>query len=347
MKRSLKILLQLAFWMAYLLLVAIVMFAATQGEEMTDSDRLYYLCFVAGIGIIPPLISFYSHYYYLFPTYLKERKILTSVIFSLIISSVATTAGFLFVRLTNAEATNCIITGLPYAITFTIGLSTIFGIVSLVLRGFFTWYEELKLKEELMEKTHSMELELVKSQLDPHFLFNTINNIDVLIEKNPEEASRYLKKLSDIMRFMLYQTKGGTISLKEELDYIEKYIELQKIRTGNQHYVDYQLYGNPNGEQIAPMVFIPFIENAFKHSPNKKVDEAIKVNIEIEEAKVHFSCENKFDTRSSLNGKGNHGLGNELIKKRLELLYPENHQLLIDQSEDLYRVRLSIPYGKL
>ena len=214
-----------------------------------------------------------------------------------------------------------------------------------MLKGFLTWYEELKLKEELLEKTHRMEMALVKSQLDPHFLFNTLNNIDVLIEKDPARASVYLKKLSDIMRFMLYQTKGSEIPLKQELDYIEKYIELQKIRTANPHYVSFELQGDPEGRKVAPMVFIPFIENAFKHATNKKVNHAVDIAIDIEKDSIHFRCQNVFDPLKIVSD-GDNGLGNELIAKRLNLLYPEHHNLEVQKENGMYQVELSIDHDQ-
>ena len=350
MKKSFQILLHLGFWLAYLIFIMIVMFAAFQDKTIPPEDYDYYFWFITGIAIVPPLSSFYSHYFFLFPRFLQKRKIALSVLVSIGICAIAASTGFLTITLTNAEATQCIQTGFPYASTVTFVISALFGIVALVIKGFLTWYEELKLKEELIEKTHRMELALVKSQLDPHFLFNTINNIDVLITKDPEEASQYLIQLSDIMRFMLYETKFEEIPLSKELEYIEKYIELQKIRTANQNYVHFDVSGVPDEKKVAPMIFIPFIENAFKHSGNKKIDHAIDIGITIEEDAIKFRCENKFEApKYSQNGhNGNHmnGLGNELISKRLSLLYPEKHLLSVNRQDENYCVELTIEHGK-
>ena len=343
MKQSLITLLHLSFWLVYFLMVATVMFAALQGETFEPGDTRYYAVFILGVGIVPPLISFYGHHLYLFPRFLQKRKIAQTVGMSILLSTLATFAGLFLVQLGDATASECVQTGFPYAFGFTFGLSTLMGLVSLVLKGFLTWYEELKLKEELVEKTHRMEMALVKSQLDPHFLFNTINNIDVLIEKDPVEASHYLKKLSDIMRFMLYQTKGEKIPLKEELAYIEKYIELQKIRTGNENYVNYKLAGKVNGQTIAPMIFIPYIENAFKHSHNKKWDNAVDISIDIHDKILNFKCANKYDPEKPKTNGAN-GLGNELIAKRLQLLYPDQHELKINRDNNHYEVELSIQH---
>ncbi|MCB0641449.1 MAG: histidine kinase [Phaeodactylibacter sp.] len=343
MRRSFLALIHLGFWLTYLFFLTIILFLASQGQDLDiQGDFGYYASFVVGIAILPPLVSFYANYLYLFPRFLRKRKVGLSVLVGFTLAVGAVLCGFLFIALTSGEALGCIQEGWPYASAITFALSTLFGILSLVLKGFLTWFGELKLKEELMEKNHKMELALVKSQLDPHFLFNTLNNIDVLIIKNPEEASKYLNKLSDIMRFMLYETKTEEIPLAQELEYIEKYIELQKIRTANRNFVQFEVVGQVGQRKVAPMVFIPFIENAFKHSTNKKIDKAVDIDIHIDEAAIRFKCRNRFEAHQ-LNGR--QGLGNELIQKRLNLLYPKRHTLAVERQADHYSVELTILHG--
>jgi LytS/YehU family sensor histidine kinase len=223
-------------------------------------------------------------------------------------------------------------------------IASIAGLAALILKGFITWFNEIKLKEELKQKNHETEMALIKSQLDPHFLFNTLNNIDVLILKDATEASNYLNKLSDILRFMLYETKTDEILLRKEIEYIEKYIELQKIRTANVNYVSFQVIGNPANITIAPMVFIPFIENAFKHSTNKKIDNAITVQLFVNKENIIFVCENKFDSNRKVIQESN-GLGNNLIQRRLNLIYPDKHLLELDKQINLYSIKLTIKNG--
>ncbi len=215
------------------------------------------------------------------------------------------------------------------------------GVMGFVLKGFVTWYSDLKLMEELNKKNYEMELALVKNQINPHFLFNTINNIDVLIMKDAAQASAYLNKLSDIMRFMLYETKTEKIPLSKELTYIEKYIDLQKIRTSNTNYVNYKVEGDADDLLIAPMLFIPFIENAFKHAENKKLDNAVNIKINISKEMITFECENKFNEGASNNDEQS-GLGNELIAKRLQLLYPNKHTLDVSNKNQTYYVKLVV-----
>lgn len=220
-------------------------------------------------------------------------------------------------------------------ITFTL------GICGSVIRVFFKWFSDLKYRKELEKKNLQTELALLKSQISPHFLFNTLNNIDVLITKDSEKASVYMKKLSDILRFMLYETSDESIPMSLELEYIEKYIELQKIRTSNDSFVNFSVNGKADDLNIAPMIFIPFIENAFKHSSNKKAIDAIKIGFDFSNDSIKFSCEN-FKNKSATLIQKQSGLGVNLIKQRLNLLYKDKHTLKVENSEDKYLVTLAI-----
>ncbi len=303
-------------------------------------------------AFIPSCISYFLYYFLLFPRYLQRRKIFLSIIYGLLISAGAALAGYIIIRYfiesgriidmdEGGQKGRSTAGSVLLVMTF---IGMVCGIVALVIKGFVTWFNELKLKEALKEKNHQMEMALVKSQLDPHLLFNTINNIDALILKDTVAASDYLNKLSDIMRFMLYETKPDQILLSKEIEYIEKYIALQKIRTANSNYVQFTITGNADGNQIAPMVFIPFIENAFKHTPNKKLENAISIDISVKEREIQFRCENKFDPKPSVRQPVG-GLGNELIQKRLNLIYPEKHILQVVKTDDLYSVNLTILHG--
>ncbi|MEY4904365.1 MAG: hypothetical protein RLZZ292_2180 [Bacteroidota bacterium] len=183
---------------------------------------------------------------------------------------------------------------------------------------------------------------MVKSQLDPHFLFNTLSNIDVLIQKDAKKASDYLNKLSDIMRFMLYETKTTQIPLQKESAYLEKYIELQKIRTSNPNFVHYSIEGNIQNVQIAPMIFIPFVENAFKYAEGIKANNAIEISIKVEKNELLFHCKNHYLSVPFVK-KEFGGLGNELIIRRLELLYSNKYTIAINDKDNVYSVVLQLP----
>ena len=303
-------------------------------------------------AFLPSFITFYGCYFLVFPKYLQQKKNLLSIIYGILISIGASILVYILMRyliesgqLMDMDKGG--INGRSTAIRTIMVMSfigSISGVVAMVIKGFITWVDEIKLKEELKWKNRETEMALVKAQLDPHFLFNTLNNIDVLILENATKASNYLNKLSDILRFMLYETKSDTILLEKEIEYIEKYIELQKIRTSNTNYINFQITGTPGNKTIAPMVFIQFIENAFKHTTNKKLDHAINVQLFIEKETIRFVCKNKFDSKRKLNQESN-GLGNELIQRRLNLIYPAKHTLELSKHCNLYTVNLIIQNG--
>jgi len=347
MKKSIIVLLHIGFWFCYLILGMVLLgFLYGNDPDVADARIVRAMQVMFFFALLPAAITFYSYYFILFPKFLKQKKIGKLILFATLISLGAALVGY--TGLVNVAGENWCAgeesEPMGTVVAFMAFIATISGIIALVIQGFITWFEEIKLKETLKQKNQEMELALVKAQLDPHFLFNTINNIDVLILKNPDDASDYLNKLSDIMRFMLYETKTEKIPLTKEIEYIKKYIDLQKIRTANTNYVKFNLDGKVNGQTIAPMLFIPFIENAFKHNNNKKLQNAIEIDIQVGKKKIQLICNNKFDVNRKLNGESN-GLGNELIKKRLNLIYPEKHHLEITNEDNLYRVSLTVQHG--
>ena len=347
MKKTFIITLHAGYWILYLLLITLLILFLQAGgirqESLHMEKVLSFLKLMSTFTVIPGIVSFYVFYFLLFERFLSKKKMSALFFAGLLTILVAGLVGFTGLNMfTKWEILK--LNGLKeisYMIGFMSALALIHGIIALVMKGFITWYGDIKIKETLKQKNFETELALVKMQLSPHFLFNTINNIDVLIEKDAKAASAYLNKLSDMMRFMLYETKAENLPLQQELSYIDKYIGLQKIRSANVNFVKYTVDGDPGGWMIAPMLFIPFIENAFKHSANKKADNGIVIKITANPEKIDFFCENSF---SNIAEKGNEpgGLGNDLIQKRLELLYPGKHRLQTETGNNLYKVQLSI-----
>jgi two-component system LytT family sensor kinase len=343
MKKLVIILLHLLYWIVYIyvFVLFIMMTAHFQGFKLSNMMfiRVWQTSF-----FIPGIIAFYSSYTFLFSMFLKKKRILALLLYSFSVFLISALIAELFLFLYITPTPGFAKMGLTSAfgmVVFTFIIALINGIMGFILRGFITWYRDIKVKEELNKKNYEMELALVKNQINPHFLFNTINNIDVMIAKDAGQASAYLNKLSDIMRFMLYETKTEKIPLSKELTYIEKYIDLQKIRTSNINYVNYHVEGDGGNLVIAPMLFIPFIENAFKHAENKKLDNAVNIKLTLSKEMITFECENKFSESASNNDEQS-GLGNELIAKRLQLLYPNKHTLDVSNKNQTYHVKLVV-----
>ena len=207
------------------------------------------------------------------------------------------------------------------------------------------WIEKNKQTKELEKQNLQSELALLKNQLNPHFLFNTLNNIDRLIKSNPDHASQSLIELSDMMRYMLYESNVDRVPLQKELDYINDYLKLQEIQYANVNLVDYSISGSTDRIEkitVAPMLFIPFIENAFKHCTDKEKEHAIQFSMIIETEHIRFRSVNIVDLNHSINKDASSGIGLETVKRRLKILYPEKHSLQIYERNNLFCVELSI-----
>lgn len=346
MKRPIIIFIHIIYWLVYILLVAsflLVLINSNEKKNFTSVGHFMFRTPIALVAFVPAIIGFYSYYFYIFDRFLYKKKfkqlffvggmfILIGGIIPLLVLTLLSSANWSI----EPHWQDLI----PMIIFLSL-ISLINGVIGLVLKGFITWYNEIRLKDELVKRNYEVELSLIKSQLNPHFLFNTINNIDVLIERDPQKASVYLNKLSEMMRFMLYETKEEKLSLTKELEYIKKYIELQRIRSSNPDYIQFVVKGDPGNTMIEPMLFIPFIENAFKHGEYKKGLDAIKISFDLSPEKIVFICENRFLPVVD-NPPDPGGLGMNLIKRRLELLYPEKHRLLINTENGFFKINLTV-----
>ncbi|HTA62280.1 MAG TPA: histidine kinase [Bacteroidia bacterium] len=349
MKKPVVVAVNLVYWVGYCLLL-LVIYAMAQASGPHHPPFAFFTKMMVGFTIIPGLTGFYLSYTFLYDRFLSKKKIIALFFSGFLVALVCGIVGEIALSVilggVGADRGKLIFPNyepseIAVAVFLTGCIGFVNGILGLFIKGFITAYKDITLKEELNKKNYEMELALVKNQINPHFLFNTINNIDVMITKDATQASAYLNKLSDIMRFMLYETKTEKIPLSKELTYIEKYIDLQKIRTSNINYVNYQVEGDGGNLVIAPMLFIPFIENAFKHAENKKLDNAVNIKLTLSKEMIVFECENKFSNIATNNDEQS-GLGNELIAKRLQLLYPNKHTLHVTNKNLTYSVKLVV-----
>jgi LytS/YehU family sensor histidine kinase len=206
----------------------------------------------------------------------------------------------------------------------------------------YDWFNKQKRTQELERQNLQSELKLLKNQVNPHFLFNTLNNIDRLIVSNPDKASTMLLGLSGMMRYMIYDTNSNNSPLSQELQQINNYIDLQKMQYANPDLVEYSVKGNYENINVAPMLFIPFIENAFKHCTDKTVKNAIQFSFKIEEKIIYFESNNISNPAQHIEKDSTGGIGLETVKRRLELLYPNKHQLQIDEKNNIFAVSLAL-----
>lgn len=340
MKRWTEIVIHLLFWSLvvsgllwlYAYLVASV--AAAFGA-MPDFN------FVTFTQVLIPFLSvcmlvFYFYYFILIPKYFNKKGIARFVLYSFVSFLVST---FLFGVANLLTKNGTFLEVLSSSWLFFL----ISAVIGSLLKGAVLWIRSVAEKKAI-QKNHlesKIALLLLKAQLNPHFLFNSLNNIDVLIEDNPRIASEYLKKLCDILRYVLYETKEDKVALSSEVSQIISYIEMQKIRTDNDRYVRFNVQGALSDQKVAPMIFLPFVENAFKHSKNKTIDNAIDISFDIQGNNVTMGCKNYFEP-SKVEVLKNEGLGIDTIRQRLTLLYPGKHWLNIEQKDNWFNVTLSI-----
>lgn len=203
-------------------------------------------------------------------------------------------------------------------------------------------YEFSKIKEEKLQN----EVDFLKSQINPHLLFNTLNTIYSASLEESEKVPAMILKLSDLMRFMLYETNEKDVPLEKEIEYIKNYISLQELRLESRGKITFQLIGEFGPLTIAPVLLISFVENAFKHSANSLTDDIdILISIRIEAYQLTFIAANNYDPEYVMTDEiGGLGLSNS--RKRLQLLYPEKHTLSISDQNGQFEVALKIDLRK-
>ncbi len=216
-------------------------------------------------------------------------------------------------------------------------------LITIPLRLIEEWFTKKELEQNL--KTHQLEAELrfLKAQVNPHFLFNALNNIYSLSFTASKKAPEMILKLSDMMSYMLYDCKSDTVPLSAELNYLRNYIDLQQLKKEGQYKVDFEVEGEVAALTIVPMLFIPFFENAFKHG---NIDDLsfgwIKSKLLVRDEVLEFTIANSIPSNSATRNQKKGGVGLQNIKSRLELIYPEQHSLQIEQKDRIYTAKLSL-----
>lgn len=199
------------------------------------------------------------------------------------------------------------------------------------------WHNtEQKIIKAESEKVNA-ELSFLKAQINPHFLFNTLNNIYSLSVINSEHTSESIMKLSNLMRYVTDDVMQDFVPLRDELNSINDYIDLQKLRLGNKTLVDYQVSGTVSNQTVPPLILMSFIENTFKYGISKKEISTIRIEIKAEKDKIEFCCENQIFNQQITERSG---IGIANTKQRLQHLYGEKHNLIIGEADGLFKVKL-------
>lgn len=301
--------------------------------------------------VLPVKITFsYLLIYYVLPKYGVEKKYVQFFLYTLALAAIG---GILFrsidiyiirehLLITNGEYQlfNISIAYKSLDLIFT-------GSIVLIIKLIQNQIQSDRLTKELQQQRLESELQYLKHQLQPHFFFNTLNNLYGLILSQDKNAADVVIKLSEIMNYMLYQSNETYIPLDKELENLNNYIDLEKLRYGDKVEVVFDVIGSIENKKIAPLILISFVENAFKHGPAKEQkDSWISILLEINEESLIFKVENNLDDKNLVDSNDipttvNSGIGLSNVKKRLTLIYPDAHELEVVES-DTYLTSLKI-----
>jgi two-component system, LytTR family, sensor kinase len=203
--------------------------------------------------------------------------------------------------------------------------------------------EDEQVKEQENERLKS-ELSFLRSQISPHFMFNVLNSVVSLSRRKPEMVEPVVVKLSELMRYMIYETNDSIVPISKELAYLESYIDLQKIRFGDDIQIYFKHELGPKSSQIEPMLLIPFVENAFKHGVGFIENPTIEIELKDSATELYFKVANKKGASINEIKDESSGIGLANVKRRLELLYPTNHRLEVLDSGSDFIISLTIQH---
>lgn len=330
-----RVLLHVLFW-----IVVVVYFTLGYGKP-----GRYGIELIRSLAFLPNHIWLvYVFLYFLIPDFLFKNKILSFLGLALI--CIAANMYFSFLVNFKVLASEAIKKGTWWSIgSSLLGSLTIVGI-AVSIKLLRHWYQQ---KQETLlanQEKVSTELQMLKSQVHPHFLFNTLNNLYQLTLEQSKLAPVIVLKLSELLRYMLYECNTNLVPLEKEISIMDNYIDLEKMRYGSRLEVSKNYSGVFKGKQIPPLLFLPLLENCFKHGTSNQIDQSwisIYINVENDILKL-ILINSKLKEENSLLSSGGIGLKN--VEKRLKLLYGDKYNLKILLAEESYTVTLSIELGK-
>jgi sensor histidine kinase YesM len=329
----------ITYWVLF-----VIFFAFAWG---TYDDNYEKTVLVELINLPSKILLVYSVIYFLYPTYLYKGKIWG---FTFLFLLFLFTASILQRITDNLIILDYFLKDWNKAPTFdlvqivrsAVNMGAVLAIPMTV--KLMEYLSKVQQREQMLAKD-KLEAELVflKNQVQPHFLFNTLNSLYSLILKKSDRSLDVILKLSELLRYMLYETNSARVDLQKELDCIKSYLDLEKIRYGNRIDLSFNFWGEIAGKNIAPMIILPFIENSFKHS-TKGFDGTAWITIElgIKENELVLKIENNVSSSSSDQNSIVGGIGLQNVKRRLSLIYPEKHELKIEATEESYGVHLNL-----
>jgi LytS/YehU family sensor histidine kinase len=330
MNKLKQIVLHAIIWIA---IVLYFMYNNGRTEYSTIVNFVYF-------GVIN-ISLFYINYLFILPTFLNRKKYLwcaLSIFFVVMIFSfIKCGLAYYFYDIVIKRGGSKVVIDFWYYYSVAVFVSCFFILLSTVLKFIQDWFLNEKVKSNLENENLIAELAFLKSQINPHFLFNSLNNIYSLAYQKSEKTPEAILKLSEIMRYMLYESNEDKVELSNEIRYLENYIELQKLRFKDNIYIKFEINGDLLGLMITPLVLISFVENAFKHGIATDSENPISISLNLTDGKLLFHVSN---IKSSMNKDITGGIGLQNVQRRLSLIYKDRYRLQIDDTNDIYNCEL-------
>lgn len=333
-KLNKRVLPHLLFWSFYVLF-----FGAIYGKYGNDF-KMYFLESFCMLPFV--MVATYATIYYILPNYLKNQNLFFSLLKVLLVLLITTLGERIFLRkLYSLEITLDSLFTLSYV--YIVLESNFIVAMAVAIKIVKKWFEQQQEKHEMEKRNLKTELILLKAQLHPHFLFNTMNNLYALSVEKSAKTSEGIAKISELLRSVLYECNESEITLEKEIILIENYIELERMRYGSRLKLDFETSGAIADVKIAPMLLFTFIENCFKHGSSNDPDHPfIKIKLNVTEDEIVFLAENSKPKNPKIMSGNKGGIGLENVKKRLEIIYHENYVLKIKDLKNTFIVYLSI-----
>jgi two-component system, LytTR family, sensor histidine kinase AlgZ len=327
----------ISFWCVYFSLFYYQISFPRRGEEVNYSraffDASTHILIMAGLS--------YLNYFYLLPRFLIHKNILKYLLefiipFTVIVTLHIYLKRYIYVDLGESKR---FLYGSKFILQH--ASTTLFIAIFVGMLKFAEDWLELEAKrKELENEKLTAELTFLKAQINPHFLFNTLNNLYSLAFMNSPNTTEVIAKLSQMMRYMIYDSNHEKVLLSKEIEYIENYIDLEKLRLNNQIPIHFEVSGEVNQVKIVPLILITFLENAFKHGvSNNATDAYILVKLSIENQELIYTVENSKLTK---NNHEKSGIGLQNVKRRLDLSYSNKHYLEVQDEEKTYKICLTL-----
>ncbi len=310
------------------------------------SDEGYYLNFLYSEMVLMPvkMTMVYWTIYFLVPRYLfAKRYTLLAVLFFLGLGAVSVVlrllAYYVLSPLWGIYTTSENVLSIYRIMQFAADTNTVL-VLPLAYTLFKEWFKKQLESRELEQQRTSAELQLLKNQIHPHFLFNSLNSLYALVLKKSEQAPEVVLKLSALMRYQLHDASAELVELQKEIDYLNNYIALERLRYGNRFDLSFSTHGDWKRYCIAPLLLLPFVENAFKHGVSGANEAWLRIELSVNDEQLVFLVENSLGEK--LDADISSGIGLKNVRRRLELLYPDRHKLSIDAGDTFFCVVLKV-----